>query len=283
MKTILIPIDFSGNPNSLINYAVGFGQQFKCKLLFFHSALTLIPGSGTQSTYEDAVQKEVKSKSEVLARKVAMSCQRLHVVPAKLHWEYEVKYGGNVVDDILQLTNEKKIDLIIISTHGSSGLKKFFLGSTSSAIIAKAHIPVLAVPLKYKFGLIKQLVYASDLLDPVNELSQVIGIAKRLHTQVGIVNFNYGMSDADDTLLKLVRDAGITYREVKISIGAPLIDHMRLYMKRKSNCILCMFTEHRTKLEKILMFGSMTASIVEGLKFPLLALPKVPAKVSVPK
>lgn len=280
MKKVLVPIDFSGSPNALITYAVGFEQQFKCKLLFFHSICELIPSGNTKKTYDDAAMAAIHLREQRLIRILTKSCSKFDISLSSLHSDYEIKLGGNVIEDILEVVEEEKIDFIIMSTHGSSGLKKFFLGSTTSVIISRAQIPVLIIPLNYSFKPIQQIIFACDLKDPENELNQVRILAKKLNAEIEIVNFNYGVSKADSNLLELLKDSKIKLREITRNIELSLIDEIRQYMKRKNNSILCMFTKPKMKVEN-LFTESKTCAMVEKLKFPLLSLPKYTESLSI--
>lgn len=110
MKKVLVPIDFDDNPGPLINYSIGFSQQFKCKLLFFHSVLVLTPTTIKQSEYQDKAEYELKKMEDLLIKKVLQSCQRMQVDLSKLHFDYRVKLGGNVIHEILQISYEESVD-----------------------------------------------------------------------------------------------------------------------------------------------------------------------------
>ncbi|MGH7936554.1 MAG: universal stress protein [Chthoniobacterales bacterium] len=59
----------------------------------------------------------------------------------------ETKVGvGSPVEQIDQCVRAGGIDLIIISTHGRSGVKRAFIGSTAEQIVRHAPCPVLVVP-----------------------------------------------------------------------------------------------------------------------------------------
>lgn len=272
-EKVLVPIDFSGSPNALITYAVGFEQQFKCKLLFFNSIYEPTPSSSNNKTYEEAVMAAIHSREQRLTKILTTSCLKFGISLSSLHSDYEIKLGGTVIQDILQVVEEEKIDFIIMSTHGSSGLKKFFSGSTTSAIISRAQIPVLIIPLKYSFKPIQQIIYACDLKNAENELKQVINFAKKLNAEIEIVNFNYGVSKAEANLLELIKTSKIKFSEITRNIELSLIEEIRLYMKRKNNSVLCMFTKPQIKTENIFT-ESKTSEMIKKLKFPLLSLPK---------
>ncbi len=273
MKKVLVPIDFSGSPSALINYAIGFQHHFKCKLLFFHSICELIPSSAVKTTYDDAVMAAIQSRAQRLTMLIEKGCLKLGIIPSSLRSDYEIKLGGNVIDDILQVVENEKIDFIIMSTHGSSGLKKFFLGSTTSVVISRAEIPVLTIPLNYPYRPIKQIIYACDFKDLENELNQLLPLAQNLNTGVELVNFNYGTSNASAGMLELLKATKLNLVEITRNIELTLIDEMRAYMKRKGSSVLCMFTKPKMKLENLFR-ESKTCGLVVKLRFPLLSLPK---------
>ena len=144
------------------------------------------------------------------------------------------------------------------------------MGSTTSSIISEVHIPVLAIPVNYKYRPIKELIYASDLEEPETEIKQIKELAKSLDTAVEMINFNYGVSHADQEKLKLIKTEGINYKELHLSVEHTLAEEMRSYMKDRCDGILCVFSKHKTILRK-LFTGSNTNALIEGLKFPLLS------------
>ena len=59
--------------------------------------------------------------------------------------ESEVLYGGHVVDEVVDYAKKNEVDLIIIATHGRSGVSRLFLGSVADRILRAAPVPVLMV------------------------------------------------------------------------------------------------------------------------------------------
>jgi nucleotide-binding universal stress UspA family protein len=53
---------------------------------------------------------------------------------------------GHPGDQICAQANKKRADLIVTSTHGTTGLSHVLLGSTAEYVVRHAHIPVLVVP-----------------------------------------------------------------------------------------------------------------------------------------
>ena len=68
------------------------------------------------------------------------------LVPKTFTGTCRVEIGtGNTVDAILRTASEKAVDLIVMSTHGRTGLVRTFLGSVAEAVLHKATCPVLVV------------------------------------------------------------------------------------------------------------------------------------------
>ena len=59
--------------------------------------------------------------------------------------ETESVEGNQVADTIIDYAQEKGMDLIIIGTHGYTGLKKLWLGSVAFGVLNQSHIPVLLI------------------------------------------------------------------------------------------------------------------------------------------
>jgi nucleotide-binding universal stress UspA family protein len=61
--------------------------------------------------------------------------------------DMQVEIGwGDAADGIVNYAEKNKVDLIVITNHGRSGLGKFFLGSVASKVISLSPVPVLVIP-----------------------------------------------------------------------------------------------------------------------------------------
>ncbi len=67
-----------------------------------------------------------------------------------------------VVDEALSLIADYKIDIVVMGTHGASGITELILGSNTASVIEKAPVPVLAIPANAVYTGINNVVYAYD-------------------------------------------------------------------------------------------------------------------------
>jgi nucleotide-binding universal stress UspA family protein len=69
-----------------------------------------------------------------------------------------VEFGGTTTT-IRDFVNNKKIDLILMGTHGASGVKEFFIGSNTEKIVRTAGVPVMAIKKQIKLTSVKNIVF----------------------------------------------------------------------------------------------------------------------------
>jgi universal stress protein A len=139
IKSILVPIDFSKPSEKALDFAVSLARQFGAKL----TLLSVIEPFPTP----DFAYYPLAMESEKM---VAATKKRLEKVPVKAGAKQEliektVVRNGVPFKEITAAARSLKVDLIVISTHGYSGLAHVFLGSTAERVVRHAECPVLVV------------------------------------------------------------------------------------------------------------------------------------------
>jgi len=121
---------------------VALAKESRAELLLVYVLLPPTPfiGDGYVSpkTYEDLEAAARRSAQRELAKVVAKAQKAKARVKAVL-------VEGVPYDRIARVARSKRADLIVMGTHGRSGLSKFFLGSVAERVIARAPCPVLTV------------------------------------------------------------------------------------------------------------------------------------------
>jgi nucleotide-binding universal stress UspA family protein len=140
LKKILVPIDFSGCSKKALQYAIPLARQFGASLTLLHVVQMSYPVGGEFATVDYTLcEKELCDLTEkqlaVLAREEISAG-----VPAAT-----LVRRGYPVQQIIDAASELEIDLILLSTHGHTGLKHVFLGSTAENVVRRAPCPVLVV------------------------------------------------------------------------------------------------------------------------------------------
>ena len=141
LRTILVPVDFSDHAAKAIRYAVAFARQFGAKLVIVHVIEpAVVPDNFgiVPPSYEEMNGQLVQAAQQRLGEMaIEMSRNKLTVRPLVV--------TGRAPWEIVRLAREEEADLIVIATHGYTGLKHVLLGSTAELIVRHAPCPVLTV------------------------------------------------------------------------------------------------------------------------------------------
>jgi universal stress protein A len=142
IQKILVPMDFSEGSVAALRYAAGLAQRTGASLTLLHVVDSLIaPMEDLEYTYVDskslraAVEKRANEKLSELARKE--TDPTAHASP--------LVRRGTTWEQIIETTKSGGADLIVIGSHGYSGLKRVLLGSTAEKVVRHATCPVLVV------------------------------------------------------------------------------------------------------------------------------------------
>jgi universal stress protein A len=140
LKRVLVPVDFSPCSRKALQYAVAFARQFQAHLTLLHVIPTnYFIGSEFGPIDFPLPAKELRECSE---RELAALAAR--DVGASAPVETVVRQG-QPVQEIVQFAHEAESDLIVLSTHGRTGLKHVLMGSVTENVVRYAPCPVLVV------------------------------------------------------------------------------------------------------------------------------------------
>lgn len=148
---ILVPIDFSNYSKLALQYASKFAKNFNADLYLVYVVEPVIypsdfsMGQVTFPATELEMNEKAKQELDTLAKSEIGSDIKVETV---------VRTGKPFVE-INECAAELDVDLIIIATHGHTGVEHLLFGSTAEKVVRKAPCPVLTLrePLKgFKFG-----------------------------------------------------------------------------------------------------------------------------------
>lgn len=133
---ILVPIDFSPESKNLLNYAIYLGNTFKSHLRLIHIIDTSFYGA--EVAY---VQLEIPKLREDVFNRLQRICRE---DLAGLKSDYAV-LEGSPFHEIAEAAKEFAAGMIVMGSHGYTGLKRVLLGSTAERVVRHSPCPVLVV------------------------------------------------------------------------------------------------------------------------------------------
>jgi len=152
MKNILVPTDFSDTATIAAEVAASIARKSNATIYLLHVVNLLEYGGEDEVSKKLFVMKMVKKKMDTL---IAQSFfDGVNVVIAL---QFELIY-----ESIWKHARQHDIDLIVMGSHGASGIRELFIGSNAQKIVRIAECPVLTIkakPQKFNFT---NIVFASD-------------------------------------------------------------------------------------------------------------------------
>jgi universal stress protein A len=141
-KHILLAVDFYENSETVTNKAEDLAKKYQAKLSIVHVVDSLPitdAGYGTDIPFNMDLTAELMAGAKSRLVKLA---ERLVVPEDRLYLEM-----GSPKTEIIRIAEEKKVDLIVLGSHGRHGLG-LLLGSTANGVLHHTSCDVLAVRLK---------------------------------------------------------------------------------------------------------------------------------------
>jgi len=139
-KKILVPTDYSELSLAAIDYAVSFSQVFGARLFLLHTLDTIpvLALDALDLTTESVIYETEKNAKNDLHH---FALTRIGNVSDLV----EVVRRGIAEDQIVEFAKEERVDLIIMATHGRSGIAHVFMGSVAEKVVQHSPVPVLTV------------------------------------------------------------------------------------------------------------------------------------------
>ncbi len=141
--TILSAIDFSENSDYAFEYALTIASAFNSSLAVMHVIDNLVYAPGLDMPYS-FIEDLDKEFYESAKKKMAIFCEtRL----AEFSNYTTIIETGTPYREIIRTAEKTAAALIVLGTHGRSGIDRVVFGSTAERVVRKATCPVLTVPL----------------------------------------------------------------------------------------------------------------------------------------
>jgi nucleotide-binding universal stress UspA family protein len=160
MKKILVPCDFSKPSINAYRFAMDMAGQSKgtvhllnvIELPVLHDTV-LMP----VLNFEQELLNDFKIKAESQFKKIAEKYNKGNTAKTSFTVQF-----GSVSKVIQDYSKKESIDVVIMGSHGASGMREFFLGSNAERMVRYASVPVLVIKDYYK-GSVKNIVFPNTL------------------------------------------------------------------------------------------------------------------------
>jgi nucleotide-binding universal stress UspA family protein len=283
MKKFLFPTDFSANARHALDYGYSLAKQVKANMMICNAIIE--PAEVTQAglvswpleesellekdSYHELnlLKKRLEDKEETISFNPSITCRN---------------ESGTVMNMINSLTDREHTDMVIVGTHGSSGLSTLLLGNHSRQIIDEINKPLLLVPPAAEIKPVKKIAFATDFADPAKDMRCIhtlIKLAKPLNAEILLTHIykeEYrGVTFQrviDRFMVKVADNANypnIYYREVK---AQPPVSGLDWLCEHGNIDIMAMVHRSHNFIDSLFR-GSQTQKMASHIPIPLLVFP----------
>jgi len=303
IQNIVVPIDFSKMSVRAIQFAKQLARRFGASMHLAHvhgfnyaadsmtSAPPIVPFSFMP--YEHDIERAVLKELESVAHDCGVSSARCHVLT-----------GAPPFDEICRLAQTMPADLIVMPTHGYTGLKHVLLGSTAQRVVQHSPCPVIVVRQQKRKAEPSHTFSARSILVPVDfsacsrgGLQYAVGLANEFGSRIVLLHATYlgyiyssegtaiydiphlqeaARKNAERKMRKLVRSVnfGAVKFETVFTEGSPLLD---IYQFAKDHDVdLIITSTHGLTGFKHVLIGSIAEQVVRHAPCSVLVVPSHP-------
>ncbi|PIE48485.1 MAG: universal stress protein UspA [Flavobacteriales bacterium] len=202
MKRILVPVDFSEQAEHAIKTASQIARLSYGKIYLLH--MISLPSNQTDIEFSSKANNPAKI---LYLKKIherfdeIMKADYLKGIEVQEEVRFHKTFAG-----IISYSRELNADLIIMGSHGATGLKEMFIGSNTEKVVRNSDVPVLVVKKGIDIKNINKFVFASDFSDNIKpSFGRFLKFASKFNAEVDLlfVNTVHNFETTQDTAKRL--------------------------------------------------------------------------------
>jgi len=276
MKKILLPTDFSDNSWNAIKYALQLFKNQDCEFyllntytpVIYHVEYVLV--SPAQFGLGDAIRENSLNGLETLEKRIEKEFSN------PKHSFESIASFNNLISEVKDLSESKKIDYVVMGTKGATGAKEVLFGSNTVHVFKSVKCPVLAIPDNFHFESPLEILFPSDYEVTFKDkhVQPLLEIADEYHARINILHVreNRGLTAYQEQNKKLLdtyfEHTAHLYHDVKNMRIPEAITDFQL----TSRINLLVMVNNKHSFFENLFFGSSLNQIGFHLHVPLLVI-----------
>ena len=274
-KKILVPVDFSECSKNALRNAINIARRSERDLVLVNAfvvPVTHVEFGGATMIQEIAHDIEHNIKNEF--RLLIDQMPELN----KVDYEYSMAHGSPS-DVIYSSLLEHNIEMIVMGTHGVSGINEILLGSNTYSVIKNVDIPVFVIPETTGVYNFNKIALTSDYgnIDNLNIFNPLIRLVNELHAELDIIHFTTKEVLSDEEI-NMGRNIENHFKNIRHSYHAAGVTEdfekaIQEYTIQNNIDLLVMVPRKHNIFDRLFGETSWTRRMVFHTKTPLLILP----------
>ncbi len=267
MKKILVPTDFSEFADMATEVAILLAKNTSAEIHFVH--LMDIPVDWVNLIGED--QKEwypdVTSKVKLAHKKLGELTKK--VEKARVKAKTLIQFNANY-NYLIEYSNTFSCDLIVMGSHGTSGIAEWFIGSNTQKVVRNSKVPVITIKHRFKSTAIDEIVFVSDFeQDNFRSFKFVLDFARIMRSKIHLLFINTPSNFTGTPIIEkrmkfFIIEGGDLIAKTAVFNSDNFMKGLE-YSMSKSNQFLAIAT-HSGK-------NTLTEKVINHLDNPILSIP----------
>jgi nucleotide-binding universal stress UspA family protein len=185
MKKILVPVDFSNHSEYAMEVAANLAKKHNAEIIALHMmgmSDSIVPKNQSKKMFEGIYYMKLAEKGfkELLNKEYLTGIKVTDTV-----------YNYRNFNELNDVARDNNIDLIIMGSHGSSGLSEVFVGSNTEKVVRHSDIPVLVIKYQVKDFKINNAVFACDFTsENIDAYHKAMELFRKLKAKVTLLYVN---------------------------------------------------------------------------------------------
>lgn len=200
MKTIIVPTDFSPVAMNALNYAIDMATGIDADILLLNTYQAPVTYSEAPISPVTVISlDDIRKSSE--ERLLNLKDDVLRITDGRLKIYTESRLG-NTVDALDEICSSVRPFSVVMGSHGSTGVERLIMGSTTLSVIRHLRYPVIVVPPGTTYRGIRKIGLACDFKDVVETtpIEYIRNIVEEFGAELHVLNINKDENKIDDEM-----------------------------------------------------------------------------------
>lgn len=185
MKKILVPVDFSEHSEYALQVAAKIAKQHGAGIVLLHM---IGMSDSVLANSEIAEEAEAKYYLNLAKGKIKQYTEKEYLKAVPLEG---IIQNYKDFEEVNNVAGEKKCDLVIMGSHGTSGLSELFVGSNTEKVVRTSDVPVIVIKKPHEDFTINKIVMATDFAkESVPVYKKADAFAKLFKASLEVVHIN---------------------------------------------------------------------------------------------
>lgn len=216
---ILVPTDFSACAQTASEVALELARQLQAEIIFLHLHET--PGKAHVPAIEEAADSKI-GQTKALLEELVNLATRNNLTAKQMLVTHQ---GGDKIENYIR---PLQVDMIVMGSHGATGIREFIIGSQTQRMVRQSTVPVLVIKQKPARNTFENMLYATTLNEDITKtLTQLEQFATAYAARIHMLYVQYpekgmGESEAEEKMRMAVKHfSGISFTYNCITTNDP--------------------------------------------------------------